>query len=201
MANVLSDDKTTAGTGAGPARLVAAAHRGGDGRPAGDGERLPEGRRDRGAAAAAGGRAAGRQNRPSRGGVHRLRAEAADSKPASREAGQHRPTRCPPTSSRRAERRRRARASRYRELIIEARCGAAATRWRSGRTWSTTTASRGGYASVKRFVRKLRGAQAPEARAVIVTRARRGGAGRLRRGADGARTRRPASTAARGSSC
>ena len=40
---------------------------------------------------------------------------------------------------------------------------------RSGRTWSTTTASPAGYQSVKRFVRKLRGSQRPEARAVIDT--------------------------------
>ena len=42
------------------------------------------------------------------------------------------------------------------------------------------------YASVMRFVVKLRGRPTPEARVVIHTRARRGGAGRLRRGADGA---------------
>src|SRR5208283_3218404 len=46
------------------------------------------------------------------------------------------------------------------------------------------------YQSVQRFVRKLRGTQAPEARVVIVT-ARPGGTSRLRQRADGARSRDP----------
>ena len=49
-----------AGGGAGPARLAAAAHRGRDRRPPRDGERVPEGGRDRGAPAARLGPAAGK---------------------------------------------------------------------------------------------------------------------------------------------
>src|SRR5258705_69260 len=41
----------TTGAGAGAAQMAAAAHRGGDGRPPGDGERLPQGSWDRSAAA------------------------------------------------------------------------------------------------------------------------------------------------------
>ena len=50
--------------------------------------------------------------------------------------------------------RRRAPASRTARWIERGARAGAATRWRSGRTWSTTTASRRGYASVKRFVRE-----------------------------------------------
>ena len=59
----------------------------------------------------------------------------------------------------------------------------------------------GSYQSVKRFVRKLRGAPTPEARAVIDTAPGEEAPGRLRQRPDGARSRRPASTAARGCSC
>jgi hypothetical protein len=43
------------------------------------------------------------------------------------------------------------------------------------------------YASVKRFVRKVRGSSTPEARVVIATAPRRGSSGRLRHWSDGAR--------------
>ena len=47
----------------------------------------------------------------------------------------------------------------------------------------------GGYQSVRRYVRKLRAAMPPEARAIIETRARRRVPGGLRHRADGARSR------------
>ena len=45
---------------------------------------------------------------------------------------------------------------------------------------------RGGYQTVKRFVRKLRGNQQPQPRAVILTAPAEESAGRLRSGGDGA---------------
>ena len=80
------------------------------------------------------------------------------------------------------------------------RSAAGATRWRSGRTWSTTTASPRATPASGASCGSCAAARRVEARVVITTAAGRGGAGRLRRGADGARTRRRASTAARGSS-
>jgi transposase len=41
--------------------------------------------------------------------------------------------------------------------------------WGSGRTWCPRADSVGGYQTVKRFVRKLRGNQPPQPRAVIIT--------------------------------
>ena len=155
-----------AGTGAGAAGLVAAADRGADRGPSRDGERVPEGGRDRGAP----------PGRPAAGvaaktGHHEgVSTDPGPSKPAttaevSTDSGrQNRPPRrgCPPTLSGRNGRRAGPGAKRQRlRAVPRADRGgarrAAATRWRSGRTWSTTTASRRGYASVKRFVRKLRG--------------------------------------------
>src|SRR5579859_566031 len=46
---------------------------------------------------------------------------------------------------------------------------AVAMPWPSGMIWSISHGFAGGYQSVKRFVRKLRGVQSPEARAVILT--------------------------------
>ena len=72
MSNVLSDDKKQSGAGAGAAGLVAAAHRGGHRGSSRDGER----RTCKAAGIAGRGKGGrpgtGRQNRPPRGGVHRL---------------------------------------------------------------------------------------------------------------------------------
>ncbi len=71
----------TTGAGAGAAQMAAAAHRGGDGSPPGDGERLPQGGRDRRAAAGVVGAASAKSgqrdvHRPGsktgQRGVHRL---------------------------------------------------------------------------------------------------------------------------------
>ena len=72
----------TTGAGAGAAQMAAAAHRGGDGSPPGDGERLPQGSWDRSAAAGVVGAASAKSgqrdvHRPGsktgQRGVHRLR--------------------------------------------------------------------------------------------------------------------------------
>ena len=57
----------------------------------------------------------------------------------------------------------------YRELHRASAQPEAATPWRSGRTWSTAHGFAGRYQSVKRFVRKLRGAPSRKPCAVIVT--------------------------------
>jgi len=62
--------EATAGSGTGAAGLAAAAHRGGDGRSSGDGERLSEGGGDRGAPSGLG--PAGRRSKSGHTDVHRL---------------------------------------------------------------------------------------------------------------------------------
>ena len=136
----------------------------GDGRPPRDGERVPEG--GRASPVRGPGRPATASWPPKPATTAEVSTDSA-SKPAT--------TAEVSTDSRRRRRVARAaprvpaRASRIREVIEEALGAAAATRWRSGRTWSTTTAFTARYASVKRFVRKLRGSAPAEARVVITT--------------------------------
>ena len=88
----------------------------------------------------------------------------------------------------------------YRELIVAGARPWAATRWRSGRTWSTTTASPRATRASGASSLKLRGSRSPEARVGDHDGARRRRPGRLRRRADGPRSGHRASTGGRGSS-
>ena len=63
-----------------------------------------------------------------------------------------------------------------------------ATPWPSGRTLVYDHGFPGGYQSVKRFVRKLRGSTPSRSGGIIQTAAGEEGAGRLRNGPDGARS-------------
>ncbi len=197
MANVLSDETEAAGSGAGATGLVAAADRSGDRRPSGDGERVPARRGDRGA-----GRGRQRTGLAAKTGHQRRGCPptlepTSQNRPPAEEVSTDSARRMPPAGPRAGGERVRAvpRADR------RGRRAAAATRWRSGRTWSTTTASRPGTRASRRFVARLRGDGAAGGARRDRDGAGAGGAGRLRRGADGARPRRPASTGARGSSC
>ena len=141
--------------------MVAAAHRAGARGPSRDHQRLSESRRDRGARP----RPAQRIKTKTghfRGGVHRPRR-------------QNRPLRAPEVSTdsacvrpRRAARRARARASRIARSSPR-RSRVAATPWRSGRTWSTTTAFRRGTRASAASSWPLRGRAPADARVVITT--------------------------------
>ena len=196
--------QTAADCGAGATGLVAAAHRAGDRRPARNGQRLSEGRRDRGArprAAAAN----QKQNRPFRRRCPPTLARQI--RPF--------PRRCPPTRSAKPATRAevstdsvRSRPGRapsasacepYRELIAEAlgRGRNAMAIWQDLVDDHGFTAR---YASVRRFVVTLRGHVAARGARRDHHRAGRRRPGRLRRRPDGAPPAARASTGARGSS-
>ena len=190
MSNVLDDDKQQQVLALGrlgwTLRRIAA----GDGRPSRDGQRLPA-RRRASRCAAADGRRRRSQPKPaiSGGGVHRLRA----AKPAISRA------RCPPT--RPADAGSRAECERLRAVSRADR--EALGRGRNAMAiWQDLVDDHGftaRYASVRRFVVKLRGDDAAEARVVITTAP--GEEGQVDYG-EGPMVRDPrrASTAARGSS-
>ncbi len=187
--------QTAASPGAGATGMVAAAHRAGDRRPSRDGQRLPEGGRDRGArrggrprvVAAKTGHHAGGVHRPGpakpaipRGGVHRLgAAKPAISDGVSTDSARDRaPGRAPTASA----------CEPYRELIAEAlgRGRNAMAIWQDlvddhGFTGARTPASAASS-------RQLRGDGAGRGARRHHHGARRGRPGRLRRGADGPRS-------------
>ena len=178
----------TAGPGARATRMVAAADRSGDRRPSRDGERLPAGGRDRGAVRGRSPAGLAAKTGHQRGGVHRLLGESADQiKTGHHGGGVHRlrgamamppPGRAPSASA----------CEPYRELIAEA-----LARGRNAMAiWQDLVDDHGfpgRYASVRRFVCRLRGDGAAGGARRDRDGAWRGGAGRLRRGADGARSR------------
>ena len=191
MSNVLDDDKQQQILRAGATGLVASAHRAGDRRPPRDDQRLSESRRHRGARPRPA-RANQKQNRPF---PRRCPPTSGQNRPL-RRGGVHRP-RASATAGPRAER------ERLRAVSRADRRGArrvGATPWRSGRTWSTTTAFPRGYASVRRFVVAPARQRAAGGARRHHDGARRRRPGRLRRRADGPRSAAPASTGARGSS-
>lgn len=186
--------------GAWAARLGAAAHRGSDGRSPRNGERVLEGGRDRSPRAS---RSAGTKTGQFDRGAHRLlhgkieqRRQCAIGKTGqwrasgngagkTGQSGAHRPyedrAADGPTGSE-----IRAGVEPVR-AVPGSHPAVARPRAQRNRHWQQLVDEHGfagSYSSVRRFVVKLRGTQAPEARAVIET-AGRGGASRLRDGADG----------------
>ena len=171
--------QTAANPCAGATGLDALAHPGSDRHPARNDQRLPESRRHRGARP----RPAERIETKTghfRGGVHRPRGKTGNY----RTGGVHRPRRPPPPG-------RAPSASAcepYREIIAEA-----LARGRNAvAIWQDLVDDHGfpaRYASVRRFVVKLRGSDAGRGARGHHDRARRRRPGRLRRGADGARPR------------
>ena len=196
----------TAGTGAGATGMVAAADRSGDRRPSGDGERLPAGGRDRGASRGRSPRVwppkpatSGRcppTRRGKTGHSAEVSTDSAEAKPAtsaevSTDSGASLPVpgRSPTASA----------CEPYRELIEEA-----AARGRNAMAiWQDLVDDhgfKGKYASVRRFVARLRATAPPEARVVITTAPGEEARSTTARGRWCA-TARPASTDACGSSC
>ena len=149
-----------ASTGARATGLVAAAHRGGDRGPPRDGQRLPEGGRDRGAEPWRPAERVAAKTGHHAGGVHRLwPSKPATTPGVSTDPGrQNRPfrRRCPPTPARMASAAGRAPSASacepYRELIAEAlgRGRNAVAIWQD---LVDDHGFRARYASVRRFVR------------------------------------------------